>query len=101
MRSDLERLAADGDHSGRDESYLLRGGRLSEFDEWAADDGGDAGPLHPATSLDLIRRTPHDQTMINMSDFRCHGRYCHRPPMGAGLMLMSRSSYFDTTLRIA
>jgi WD domain, G-beta repeat len=45
MRSELERLAADWDLGGRDESYLLRGGRLSAFDEWAADHGGDAAPL--------------------------------------------------------
>ena len=45
MRSELERLAADWDLGGRDDSYLLRGGRLSAFDEWAADHGGDVGPL--------------------------------------------------------
>src|SRR4029453_5709017 len=45
MRSELERLAADWDLGGRDESYLLRGGRLSAFEEWAADHGGDVGPL--------------------------------------------------------
>ena len=45
MRSELERLAADWDLGGRDDSYLLRGGRLSAFDEWAADHGGDVVPL--------------------------------------------------------
>ena len=45
MRSDLERLAADWDQSGRDESYLLRGGRLSRFEEWAAKSGSEVGPL--------------------------------------------------------
>ena len=43
MRSELERLAADWNLGGRDDSYLLRGGRLSAFDEWAADQGGDVG----------------------------------------------------------
>jgi WD40 repeat protein len=45
MRSELERLASDWDLGGRDESYLLRGGRLSAFDEWAVDHGGDIEPL--------------------------------------------------------
>ena len=45
MRSELERLAADWDQGGRDDSYLLRGGRLSAFNEWAADHGSELGPL--------------------------------------------------------
>jgi WD40 repeat protein len=45
MRSELERLAADWNQGGRDESYLLRGARLAAFDEWATDHGGDLGPL--------------------------------------------------------
>jgi WD40 repeat protein len=36
MRSDLERLAADWDRASGDESYLLRGARLANADEWAA-----------------------------------------------------------------
>jgi WD40 repeat protein len=35
MRSELERLAADWDQGQRDESYLVRGGRLASFDNWA------------------------------------------------------------------
>ena len=35
MRSDLDRLAADWEQAGRDESYLLRGGRLDAADTWA------------------------------------------------------------------
>jgi hypothetical protein len=38
-RSDLERLAADWDQGGRDESYLLRGNRLAGFDEWIVKHG--------------------------------------------------------------
>jgi WD40 repeat protein len=34
MRTELEREAADWQHKGRDESYLLRGGRLVAFEEW-------------------------------------------------------------------
>jgi WD40 repeat protein len=34
MRAELEREAADWQHKGRDESYLLRGGRLLTFEEW-------------------------------------------------------------------
>jgi hypothetical protein len=45
LRSELERLATDWDQGGRDESYLLRGGRLSDFDHWAADHSGEVGPL--------------------------------------------------------
>jgi hypothetical protein len=45
IRSELERLAADWDLGGRDDSYLLRGARLAEFNEWAADHDGDVGPL--------------------------------------------------------
>ena len=45
MRSELERLAADWNQGGRDESYLLRGARLAAFDEWATDHSGDLGPL--------------------------------------------------------
>jgi WD40 repeat protein/energy-coupling factor transporter ATP-binding protein EcfA2 len=36
MRAELEHLAADWEERGRDESYLLRGGRLASFAEWAA-----------------------------------------------------------------
>jgi WD40 repeat protein len=45
MRSELERLAADWDLGGRDDSYLLRGARLSTFNEWAAGDTSELGPL--------------------------------------------------------
>jgi WD40 repeat protein len=45
MRSDLERLASDWDQGGRDDSYLPGGARLSAFEEWAADHGGDVEPL--------------------------------------------------------
>jgi hypothetical protein len=45
LRSELERLAADWDLGGRDDSYLGRGKRLFVLDEWAADHGGDVGPL--------------------------------------------------------
>jgi hypothetical protein len=45
MRSDLEWLSADWDLGGRDESYLLRGARLSKFDEWIVDHSSEVGPL--------------------------------------------------------
>jgi hypothetical protein len=45
MRSELERLAVDWDQGQQDESYLLRGGRLANFDKWAAEHGADIGPL--------------------------------------------------------
>lgn len=38
-RSELERLAADWEQGQRDESYLLRGGRLGELDDWAGYEG--------------------------------------------------------------
>jgi hypothetical protein len=44
-RSELERLASDWARGGRDESYALRGGRLSALDQWTADHDGDIGPL--------------------------------------------------------
>jgi len=34
LRSELERLAADWQEAGNDESYLLRGGRLDTFEQW-------------------------------------------------------------------
>jgi WD40 repeat protein len=37
IRSELEELASEWNAKGRDESYLLRLGRLSEFEEWAKD----------------------------------------------------------------
>ena len=37
MRSELERLAADWQEGEREESYLLRGGRLTLFDQWATE----------------------------------------------------------------
>jgi WD40 repeat protein len=45
MRSELERLTADWDHGQRDESYLLRGGRLATFDKWASDHTGELSAL--------------------------------------------------------
>lgn len=44
MRSELERLASDWDHAGREESYLLRGGRLDAIDEWAEEHSGELTP---------------------------------------------------------
>ena len=37
MRSELERLAADWEEGGRDDSYLLRGARLAEAERWLAE----------------------------------------------------------------
>ncbi len=37
QRSELDRLAADWERGRRDESFLLRGGRLAGFEHWAAD----------------------------------------------------------------
>ena len=45
MRSELERLAADWDLGGRDDSYLLGGARLSAFAEWAAEHSSEVRPL--------------------------------------------------------
>jgi WD40 repeat protein len=45
LRSELERLAADWVHGRRDESYLLRGGRLTAFDRWAGEHGGELSPM--------------------------------------------------------
>ena len=42
--SDLERLAADWHQGHRDESYLLRGGRLAAFDDWANGRNFELGP---------------------------------------------------------
>jgi WD40 repeat protein len=44
-RSELERLAVDWDQGQRDESYLLRGGRLATFEDWAAEHEPDLGSL--------------------------------------------------------
>jgi WD40 repeat protein/energy-coupling factor transporter ATP-binding protein EcfA2 len=67
MRSELERLASDWDQGKRDESYLLRGARLSEFNEWAAGHDGDVEPLErqfieasnalASRQLEVARRT--------------------------------------------
>jgi WD40 repeat protein len=45
MRSEVERLAADWERSGHDESYLLRGGRLAAFEDWAERNPTDIGRL--------------------------------------------------------
>jgi WD40 repeat protein/energy-coupling factor transporter ATP-binding protein EcfA2 len=45
LRSELERLAADWQHGGRDDAYLLRGGRLASLDHWASEHPGELGPL--------------------------------------------------------
>jgi WD40 repeat protein/energy-coupling factor transporter ATP-binding protein EcfA2 len=45
LRSELERLAADWIQGRRDESYLLRGGRLTAFDRWAGEHGGELSPV--------------------------------------------------------
>ena len=44
MRSELERLASDWSDAGREESYLLRGGRLHGIDQWAGQHSGDLTP---------------------------------------------------------
>jgi energy-coupling factor transporter ATP-binding protein EcfA2 len=44
-RSELERLAVDWDQGQRDESYLLRGGRLGTFNRWTEEHDADLGPL--------------------------------------------------------
>jgi WD40 repeat protein len=35
MHTEIERVAADWEHSGHDQSYLLSGGRLASFERWA------------------------------------------------------------------
>jgi energy-coupling factor transporter ATP-binding protein EcfA2 len=45
LRSEVERLAADWQHGEREESYLLRGGRLATIDHWASEHPGELGPL--------------------------------------------------------
>ncbi|SDZ13684.1 WD domain-containing protein, G-beta repeat-containing protein, partial [Geodermatophilus africanus] len=45
LRSDLERLAADWQQSRRNESYLLRGRRLDQMNQWATQHPGELGPL--------------------------------------------------------
>jgi WD40 repeat protein len=55
LRSELERLAADWDREGRDESFLVRGARLGAFDAWAIEHPGQVEPLERAF-LDASRR---------------------------------------------
>lgn len=43
MRSQVERLASDWEHSGDDESYLLRGARLARFEAWVDQHPGSLG----------------------------------------------------------
>jgi WD40 repeat protein len=43
MRSQVERLASDWEHSGEDESYLLRGARLAAFEAWVDPQPGNLG----------------------------------------------------------
>ena len=45
LRAELERLAADWQHGRRDDSYLLRGGRLAAIDQWANEHHEELGPL--------------------------------------------------------
>jgi hypothetical protein len=45
IRSELERLAADWDQAGHDQSYLVGGGRLATFDQWAELHGGELSSL--------------------------------------------------------
>ncbi|SET07089.1 TIR domain-containing protein [Geodermatophilus poikilotrophus] len=45
LRSELERHAADWKHGNRDESYLLRGGRLAAIGEWADEHVRELGPV--------------------------------------------------------
>ncbi|MGY1761802.1 TIR domain-containing protein [Geodermatophilus sp. SYSU D00779] len=44
LRSELERHAADWKHGDRDESYLLRGGRLAVIGQWADEHAAELGP---------------------------------------------------------
>ncbi|MGN7250368.1 nSTAND1 domain-containing NTPase [Arthrobacter sp. SAFR-014] len=44
-RSELDRLAADWEQGGADESFLLRGGRLAAFDRWSEERLPDLSPL--------------------------------------------------------
>lgn len=45
LRSELDRLAADWEQAGADESFLLRGRRLAVFDRWREDRLRDLTPL--------------------------------------------------------
>jgi conflict system STAND superfamily ATPase/WD40 domain-containing protein len=59
LRSELERLAADWQHGRRDDSYLLRGGRLAAIDHWAREHPGELGALERefvAASRELATR---------------------------------------------
>ena len=67
IRSDLERLAADWDRASWEDSYLLRGARLTNIDEWAAGHSDEIGGLErrflqasrslASRELDSARRT--------------------------------------------
>lgn len=66
-RSELDRLAADWEQGGRDESFLLRGERLASFDRLADEHMRDLRPLErrflkgsrelAARELQMVRRT--------------------------------------------
>jgi hypothetical protein len=66
-RSELERHAADWKHGDRDESYLLRGGRLATIGEWADEHAGELGAVESqylqasralaARELESVRRS--------------------------------------------
>ena len=45
LRAELERETADWNQGQRDESYLLRGGRLTTFDQWASEHDRELDPL--------------------------------------------------------
>ena len=45
VRTELERLAADWQHGGHDDAYLLRGGRLAAIDQWATRHPEELGSL--------------------------------------------------------
>jgi WD40 repeat protein len=45
LRAKLERWAAEWKQNGRAEDFLMRGRRVAEFDEWAAEDDSDIGEV--------------------------------------------------------
>jgi hypothetical protein len=61
MRSDLERLAADWDRARWDESYLLRGARLTNTDEWARTHANEINVLESNFLAASRRRAEHER----------------------------------------
>jgi WD40 repeat protein len=93
LRSELERAAADWDKGQRDESYLLRGGRLDAIGQWAQE--------HPRDLVGVEQEFLEASQALAKRDLQAVRRSRRRAVLAATLAILLALALASTTVAIA